>query len=251
MKDDRKNYIESFKVKIQPCSRQETLEFIEYNVVNKNVFMQHIVVNAAKIVHAQEDKQLRDAINNSDLVNIDGMSVVWALKLLGYHIPERVSGIDLFEKLIELSDKKGYKPYFLGAKKEVLNEMINKLKQKYPELAIAGCRDGYFKKEDEQAVAEEIKNSGADMLFLGITSPKKELFLDKFTEYMGVPFSMGVGVTFDIVSGKTKRAPLWMQKCGLEWFYRVLQEPRRLWKRFLVTNTLFILLVIKEFFKRK
>jgi N-acetylglucosaminyldiphosphoundecaprenol N-acetyl-beta-D-mannosaminyltransferase len=212
--------------------------------------MQHIVVNAAKIVHAQKDEELRNAINNSDLVNIDGKPVVWALKLLGHKVPEKVSGVDLFVKLIGLAEKKGYRPYFLGAKKEVLEDMVKNLERDYPELKIAGYRDGYFKKEDEQAVADEIKNSGTDMLFLGITSPKKELFLDRFTKYMGVPFSMGVGGTFDIVSGKTKRAPVWMQNCGLEWFYRFLQEPRRMWKRYLTTNTLFIILVIKEYFKK-
>jgi N-acetylglucosaminyldiphosphoundecaprenol N-acetyl-beta-D-mannosaminyltransferase len=229
----------------------ESLDFIEANIIKKKIYMQHIVVNAAKIVHAQKDQELRKAINNSDLVNIDGKPVVWALKLLGHKVPEKVSGVDLFVELVKLAEKKGYKPYFLGAKKEVLQQMVKNLERDYPDLRIAGYRDGYFKKEDEQAVADEIKKSKADMLFLGITSPKKELFLDKFTKYMNVSFSMGVGGTFDIVSGKTKRAPLWMQNWGLEWFYRFLQEPRRMWKRYLVTNTLFIMLVIKEFFKRK
>lgn len=230
---------------------RESLDHIEHNVVSRESFMQHIVVNAAKIVHAQKDEELRNAINNSDLVNIDGKPVVWALKLLGHKVPEKVSGVDLFVELVRLAEEKGYRPYFLGAKKEVLEQMVKNLGRDYPELKIAGYRDGYFKKEDEQAVADDIKKSSADMLFLGITSPKKEIFLDKFTKYMNVPFSMGVGGTFDIVSGKTKRAPVWMQNWGLEWFYRFLQEPKRMWKRYLVTNTLFIILVIKEFFKRK
>ena len=230
---------------------RESLDHIEHNVVSRKSFMQHIVVNAAKIVHAQKDEELRKAINNSDLVNIDGKPVVWALKLLGHKVPEKVSGVDLFVELVRLAEEKGYRPYFLGAKKEVLEQMVKNLERDYPELKIAGYRDGYFKKEDEQSVADDIKNSRSDMLFLGITSPKKEIFLDKFTKYMNVPFSMGVGGTFDIVSGKTKRAPVWMQNWGLEWFYRFLQEPKRMWKRYLVTNTLFIILVIKEFFKRK
>ena len=230
---------------------RESLDHIEHNVVSRKSFMQHIVVNAAKIVHAQKDEELRKAINNSDLVNIDGKPVVWALKLLGHKVPEKVSGVDLFVELVRLAEEKGYRPYFLGAKKEVLEQMVKNLGRDYPELKIAGYRDGYFKKEDEQSVADDIKNSRSDMLFLGITSPKKEIFLDKFTKYMNVPFSMGVGGTFDIVSGKTKRAPVWMQNWGLEWFYRFLQEPKRMWKRYLVTNTLFIILVIKEFFKRK
>ncbi|MGD9706489.1 MAG: WecB/TagA/CpsF family glycosyltransferase [Candidatus Delongbacteria bacterium] len=243
--------ITAFGLKIHPWTMRESLDHIEHNVVSRESFMQHIVVNAAKIVHAQKDEELRNAINNSDLVNIDGKPVVWALKLLGHKVPEKVSGVDLFVELVRLAEEKGYRPYFLGAKKEVLEQMVKNLGRDYPELKIAGYRDGYFKKEDEQAVADDIKKSSADMLFLGITSPKKEIFLDKFTKYMNVPFSMGVGGTFDIVSGKTKRAPVWMQNWGLEWFYRFLQEPKRMWKRYLVTNTLFIILVIKEFFKRK
>jgi len=245
------NIISAFGLKIHPWSMKESLDHIEQNVIEKKIFMQHIVVNAAKIVHAQKDKELRKAINNSDLVNIDGKPVVWALKLLGHKIPEKVSGVDLFIRLLELCSEKGYRPYFLGAKKEVLDKMVEKIRIKYPDLKIAGYRDGYFTKEDESSVADEVKKSGADMLFLGITSPKKELFLDKFTEHMNVPFSMGVGGSFDIVSGKTKRAPLWMQNWGLEWFYRFLQEPGRMWKRYLVTNTLFIVIVLKEILRKK
>jgi len=229
---------------------KESLDYIEENIISRKKDIQHIVVNAAKIVHAQKDEELRKAINNSDLVNIDGKPVVWALKLLGHKVPEKVSGVDLFIKLIELAQVKGYKPYFLGAKKEVLDQMINVIREKYPKVKIAGYRDGYFTNEEEQAIADEIKNSGTDMLFLGITSPKKELFLDKYTSYMRVPFSMGVGGSFDILSGKTKRAPVWMQSCGLEWFYRFLQEPKRMWKRYLTTNTLFIILVFKEIFNK-
>ncbi len=244
------NLISAFGLKIHPWTMKESLDYIEENIINRKKDIQHIVVNAAKIVHAQKDEELRNAINNSDLVNIDGKPVVWALKLLGHKVPEKVSGVDLFVKLVELCAEKGYRPYFLGAKKEVLDQMIMNLEHDHPELKTAGYRDGYFKKEEEQDVADQIKNSGTDMLFLGITSPKKELFLDKYTQYMNVPFSMGVGGTFDIVSGKTKRAPVWMQNWGLEWFYRFLQEPKRMWKRYLTTNTLFIILVIKEFFKR-
>lgn len=250
MTADKKN-IDAFDLKIHPWTMKESLVYIESGILERDKNIQHIVVNAAKIVHAQKDEELRNAINNSDLVNIDGKPVVWALRLLGHNVPEKVSGVDLFVKLVELCAEKGYKPYFLGAKKDVLEKMVRNLERDYPKLKIAGYRDGYFKKEEEQEVADEIKKCKADMLFLGITSPKKELFLDKFTKYLNVPFSMGVGGTFDIVSGKTKRAPLWMQNWGLEWFFRFLQEPKRMWKRYLVTNTLFIFLVIKEFFKRK
>ena len=246
--------IKAFNLKIHPWNMQTTMDFIEINVIKHKINMQHIVINVAKVVHAQKDLELRKAINNSDLVNIDGMPIVWVLNLLGYKVPERVAGVELFQNLIKLCAEKGYKPYFFGAKQEVLDKMITKFKEKYPNLEIAGSRNGYFDKNDEaiqQEIADEIKSSNADMLFLGITSPTKEIFIDKYTKYMDIPFTMGVGGSFDIVAGKTKRAPVWMQNNGLEWLYRIYQEPRRMWKRYLVTNTLFIYYLIVEIFKSR
>ena len=248
----QKNEIKAFNLKIHTYTMLETLDIIEKNIIDHKKNMQHIVINVAKVVHAQKNSMLRNAINNSNIVNIDGLPIVWVLKLLGFNVPERVAGVDLFQKSIKLCAEKGYKPYFLGAKQDVLDKMVEKFKKQYPNLKIAGYRNGYFKQgsKEEQQIADDIKNTKADMLFLGITSPKKEIFIDKYTKHMDIPFTMGVGGSFDIVAGKTKRAPKWMQDSGLEWFYRIIQEPRRMWKRYLITNTLFIALVVKEFFKR-
>ena len=251
MSATNKNYIIAFNLKIHPWTMDETINHIENNVISHNINMQHVVINAAKIVYSQKNIELRNAINNSDLINIDGLPVVWALRFLGHKIPERVAGIDLFQNLVQLCAKKNYKPYFLGAKQSVLYEMITHFKANYPQLNIAGYHHGYFNENEEQEIADDIKNSKADMLFIGIASPKKELFLDKYTKFMNVPFSMGVGGSFDVLSGKTKRAPLWMQKIGMEWFYRVLQEPKRMWKRYLITNILFFKYLIKEKFSAK
>lgn len=243
--------IRAFGLKIHNSDMAETIHTIDDAVKTRSNVMQHIVVNAAKIVNAQKDEDLRTAINNSSIVNIDGQPVVWALRFLGYQVPERVAGCDLFQELVAVCAQKGYKPYFFGAKEEVLQRMMQIFKQKHPDLQIAGYRNGYYSEEEEQQIADSIKESKADMLFLGITSPKKELFIDKYSKPMGIPFIMGVGGSFDIVAGKTKRAPLWMQKTGLEWLYRVYQEPGRMWKRYLTTNTAFILLVVKNKFKKK
>lgn len=244
------SHAELFGIKINIISKTDTIQWIEDNVINHSANMQHIVVNVAKVVKAQKDKNLKQAINNSDIVNIDGKPIVWVLRLFGYRVPHRVTGVDLFQDLVKLCAEKGYRPYFLGARKEVIQDVVKIFKEKYPKLKIAGYRNGYFGAEDEDQIAEDIKNSNADMLFLGITSPKKELFIDKYTKLMNVPFTMGVGGSFDIVAGRTKRAPKWMQECGMEWFYRILQEPRRMWKRYAVTNTIFIGMVIKEMFRR-
>ncbi|MBE9467757.1 MAG: WecB/TagA/CpsF family glycosyltransferase [Bacteroidetes bacterium] len=246
-----KNFITAFNLKIHPWTMEETLAYIEANVISHNINMQHMVINAAVIVYAHKNIKLRNAINNSDLINIDGIPVVWALRFLGHKIPERVAGVELFQNLVQLCAEKNYKPYFLGAEQSVLNEMIERFKIKHPKLNIAGSHHGYYTENEEKKIADDIKKSKADMLFIGIASPKKELFLDKYTKYMDVSFSIGVGGAFDVLSGKTKRAPLWMQKIGMEWFFRFLQEPKRMWKRYLITNTLFFKYLIKEKFSVK
>lgn len=241
----------AFQLKIDSATEAETIQLIEESIINRNKPLQHIVVNVAKIVHAQKDEELRNAINNSDIVNIDGQGVVWALKLLGHKVPGRVAGCDLFQSLVALSAEKGYRPYFFGAKEEVVNEMVRRFREKYPSLQVAGYRNGYYSEEEEPQIAEEIRKAKPDLLFLGITSPKKELFIDRYTAAMEIPLTMGVGGSFDVVAGKVKRAPRWMQRAGLEWFYRILQEPRRMWKRYAVTNSQFALLLIRELLKKK
>lgn len=245
----KNNRINAFNLKIDCVSQRDTIGAIDENLIHRKSQIQHIVVNSAKIVYSQNDEYLRKAINNSNIINVDGMAVVWALRLLGYKINERVSGIDLFYNLLYLCEKKGYRPFFLGATDEVLSKMINNISLKYPKLKIAGYNNGFWLDLDEKDIISKIEFSNPDMLFIGISSPKKELFLDKYNNKLKIPFSMGVGGSFDILSGRTKRAPLWMQRSGLEWLYRVLQEPKRMWKRYLVTNSKFIILTIREFFK--
>ncbi len=148
--------------------------------------------------------------------------------------------------LVEMAHKNGFKIFLLGATEEVLTKMVEKYTAQFDSTLIAGYRNGYFKKEEEEEVARQIGESGAQLLFVAITSPKKEIFLNKYKNIIRIPFIMGVGGSFDVIAGKTKRAPVWMQKAGLEWLYRVAQEPRRMWKRYLVGNSAFIYLVIKE-----
>lgn len=228
---------------------QETLAIVD-NTISKGEQLHHVVVNAGKIVAMQSDMQLRQSVNESDLINADGQAVVWASKILGKPLKERVAGIDLMVNLIELAHKKNYKVFFFGAKEEVVKTVVDNYSKTYSPNIIAGYRNGYFKKEEEQDIAREIANSGANMLFVAISSPTKENFLyDNKTLLDKVNFIMGVGGSFDVVSGKVKRAPIWMQDSGLEWFYRFSQEPKRMWKRYLVGNSKFIGLVLNE--KRK
>ncbi len=230
---------------------EETLSKVEAAIDSQSQ-LHHVVVNAGKIVAMQKDLQLRESVNSSDIINADGQAVVWAATFLNKPLKERVAGIDLMQNLVELSSQKNYKMYFLGAEEEVVSKMVKDYSEKYNSVIIAGYRNGYFKAEEEGEVIQEIVSSGANMLFVAITSPKKENFLYKYRkELASVNFIMGVGGSFDVIAGKTKRAPVWMQDIGFEWFYRFLQEPKRMWKRYLVGNSKFILLVLKEKLRAK
>ncbi|GAA0750961.1 WecB/TagA/CpsF family glycosyltransferase [Psychroflexus lacisalsi] len=229
---------------------QETLDLVGESIQNGE-HIHHSVVNAGKIVLMHDDVKLCKSVNSADLINADGQAVIWASKLLGKPLKERVAGIDLMQNLVELAHQKNYKIYCLGAKEEVVSQVVSHYKEKYSPKIIAGYRNGYFTKEEEPKIAKEIAESGANILFVAITSPKKENFLYENRETLKVVnFIMGVGGSFDVVSGLVKRAPLWMQRSGLEWFFRFIQEPKRMWKRYLIGNSKFIFLILKEKFKK-
>lgn len=211
-------------------------------------FTQHVVVNVAKLVNMQSDPTLKDSVASCDIINIDGMGVVWGARLCGHEVPERVAGVDLFLQLLNTSATKGFSVFFLGARPEIVEQMTSNMLVKFPGLQVAGFHHGYFW-EDEESVVNMISDSGADLLFVAITSPKKENFINRWKDRLGVRFVMGVGGTFDVMAGKTKRAPEWMQQWGLEWLYRVIQEPRRMWKRYLITNSKYLLYLVREFFR--
>ncbi len=208
--------------------------------------LRHVVVNAAKLVNMRRDPALRASVLGCDLINADGQSVVWAAKLLGRPLPERVAGIDLMGRLVEAAAREGLRVFLLGARREVVEKVAQHYERTYGPGLVAGFRDGYFTEAQEPEVARQIGQSGAHILLVAISSPKKEIFMDKYQDLLRVPFTMGVGGSFDVVSGLTRRAPLWMQRVGLEWLFRLAQEPGRMWKRYLVTNSWFIYLVFRE-----
>lgn len=227
----------------------DTLRVIS-SAIKKREHIHHVVVNAGKIVAMQEDVRLRKSVNSSDIINADGQAIVWASRFLGNPLKERVAGIDLMENLVGLANENEYKIFFFGAKEAIVKKVVENYSNRYSGKLIAGYRNGYFTKEEEKQIAEEISESGANILFVAISSPKKENFLFENNEVLKkVNFIMGVGGSFDVVSGKIKRAPNWIQKMGLEWFYRFLQEPKRMWKRYLIGNTKFVFMVLRERFK--
>jgi N-acetylglucosaminyldiphosphoundecaprenol N-acetyl-beta-D-mannosaminyltransferase len=194
----------------------------------------------------RKDKLLRESVTSSDLVLADGAPLVWLSRLRRMPLPERVAGIDLMLELFALADKRKFRVFLLGATKSVLERVVAFAAAKYPNMVVVGSQDGYFAESQDEHVANAVRDSNADMLFVAMSSPRKEIFMNRWNSRMGVPVCHGVGGSFDVVAGVTKRAPRWMQRLGLEWLYRVIQEPGRMWKRYLVTNTLFLGLAIRE-----
>lgn len=234
---------------IDNLSMEETLQRIQEFILSQKPH-QHVVVNVDKVVKANRDPELRRIINECALINVDGMPIVWASRLLGKGLKERVTGVDLFEALMVRAAEKGWRVYFLGARDEVVRGVKERYEKSLPGLKVSGFRNGYWKPEEEAAVVREITDARPDLLFVAISSPKKEQFLGKYQAEMKVPFAMGVGGTFDVVTGRVQRAPKWMQRCGLEWFYRFLQEPRRMFRRYFIEDMAFFGLLLKEWLRR-
>lgn len=229
---------------------QETLALVQEKIQSGKQ-VHHVVVNAGKVVALQKDLELRNSVNQCHIINADGQSVVWASHFLGKPLKERVAGIDLMISLVEMAHKNNNKIFLFGAKEEIVKEVVDTYSKTYSPNIIAGYRNGYFTPSEEEEIAQQIADSGTQMLFVAISSPIKENFLYKYRDILkNVNLIMGVGGSFDVVAGKTKRAPEWMQNAGMEWFYRFAQEPQRMWKRYLVGNSKFIFLVLKEKFSK-
>jgi N-acetylglucosaminyldiphosphoundecaprenol N-acetyl-beta-D-mannosaminyltransferase len=234
-----------FGLEIAPLTLDESADLAARTVHERGRLLVG-VVNAAKIVKLRQDPVLRDSLLACDVLLADGQSIVWASRLLRRRLPERVAGIDLFTRLLQVADAERLRVYLLGATPEVLAGVEETLRTSYPNAVLAGSRDGYFTEQESAEVADQIAAAQPDLLFLGMTTPKKEIFLASFGAGLGVPVIHGVGGSFDVLAGVTRRAPERWQRLGLEWAYRVRQEPRRLWRRYLVTNTAFLGLLASE-----
>jgi N-acetylglucosaminyldiphosphoundecaprenol N-acetyl-beta-D-mannosaminyltransferase len=210
-----------------------------------------VAANASHLCMMRSDPELALACRAAHLTVADGMSVVWALRASGQPAPERVAGVDLMARLLAAAGEQRLRVYFLGARREVVAALAATSRAQYPGLEIAGIRDGYFGPEDHEAIVEEIRASGAHMLFVGMPTPFKETWCERHCQRLQVPVIMGVGGSFDVLAGFVRRAPRWLQAMGLEWFWRLLMEPRKLWKRYLATNSEFIWLASQEIVARR
>jgi len=234
-------------VPLDALSMDETVNSI-LDYIERGETVQHVAINAAKILRIIEDSDVRKTVRGCEVISADGIGIVWASKLMGQPLPERVAGIDLMDNLIVEAASRGLKPYFLGAKEEVVKQTVEHYQKRLPQLKVAGYRNGYFSNNEEKQIAEEIRDSGADMLFVAISSPKKEIFLGRWRKVIDISFCMGVGGSFDVKSGKVKRAPVLMQRMGLEWAYRWKQEPKRMFRRNIVDLPKFVAAVVAHRF---
>jgi len=230
---------------IDRLDMRETIARVE-EIIARREPGQHFAISATNVVALREDARLLEIMQGCAIVSADGQGVVWASRLLRDPLPERVNAADLMERLFPLAAEKGYRVFILGATQDVLGRAVAHLLELHPGLVIAGSRNGYFDEADDPEVIAEIREARADMLFAAMPSPKKEYWLAAHREELGVPFVMGVGGAIDAVAGLTRRAPMWMRRAGLEWFYRMVQEPRRLARRFMVGNAKFLWLLGKE-----
>jgi N-acetylglucosaminyldiphosphoundecaprenol N-acetyl-beta-D-mannosaminyltransferase len=203
-------------------------------------------LNAAKVVEAHRDAELREFLLRATIVSADGQSLVWAGKLLGVPLPERVAGIDLLIGLLAAFEQEGFSAYFLGSREPVIARAVERIAALYPSLRIAGFHHGHFSPADDEQVAAEIRDAAPDALFVGMSSPRKEYWIDTYQAQTGAGFAMGVGGSFDVLAGVRRRAPAPVQRLGLEWAFRTAQEPRRLLGRYVRTNAVFAGLVSRE-----
>ena len=206
----------------------------------------HASLNAAKVAMCHRSADFRRTMQAFDIVTPDGMSIVLAARLSRARVRERIAGIDLMCRILSEAEARGLSVYLLGARPEVLGRAAVAMRGRHPGLRIAGTHDGYFDPIDERRLVREINATEADLLFVGMSSPRKEEFLVSNREALTVGFAMGVGGAFDVWAGDVRRAPRWVQSAGLEWLYRVVHEPRRLGAKYARDSALFTALLARE-----
>lgn len=249
--DNSPRKVKRWGISFNPISKREFIDIIDKFISLDSGKPMHITgVNPETISQSFKDPLLLDAINDSDLVNIDNTLVLLMLRLSGVKAPERVATPDLFESMLDLAQKKGYSIYLLGAKEEILCKAIQNIKSEYPGIKIAGYRNGYYKKEEIMEVCNEIEIAMPKMLFLALPTPEKELFIHSFKFHLGVPVLLGVGGAIDVKAGLVKRAPSYLRHIGLEGIHRAMQNPLNYGKRYFTLYPIFIGFAIKELFKK-
>lgn len=243
----------AFGINYDDVTMAEAIEKIE-EFVRQGTPRMFFTTGAELVVRANRDNELKNIYLSAHLITIDSYVVYFAARLLKKQVREPVNAANLMFRFLKEKSAKGYRLFFLGGKEEILSQAVKRLRDRYPAINIAGWHHGYFNLNDDLGVVNEIVKARPDIIFVGMSSPLKEKFISKNLKKMGVPVAIGVGGSIDVAAGYCRLAPGWVSRVGLEWLYRFIQEPGRLWKRYLTTNPAFIWLMLKEFFtgpKRK
>lgn len=202
-------------------------------------------VNVAVLMMMRSNARLQRFVDASRWTVADGQPLIWASRLGRQHLPERVTGIDLIDMMCARAACESIGVYFLGAEERTVRAAVTVLRDRHPGLDVRGCADGYFDSKQASARAQAVAESGARILFVAMGVPRQEYFIEEEWERLGATVVIGVGGSFDVIAGLRKRAPVYIQRAGLEWAYRLAQEPRRLFKRYLVTNSQFVGLIVR------
>lgn len=208
-------------------------------------------VNVAILMMMRADGWLQSFVDRAAFVVADGQPLVWFAPTFGQRLPARVAGVDLVYALSRRAEAEGFRVGLIGARREIVEAVAERLVELYPELPLVYVGDGYFGADDAPARADAIAAAGVDLLFVGMGVPRQEQFIDEQWSRLGVRLAIGVGGSFDVLAGLRARAPWIVQKAGLEWAFRLAQEPRRLWKRYLETNSQFLWLVGRQVWKNR
>jgi N-acetylglucosaminyldiphosphoundecaprenol N-acetyl-beta-D-mannosaminyltransferase len=235
-------------VRVDRVDMRETLTRIEAFIAGRAP-RRIVTVNLEYVRHAHNDPQFRAALDAADLAVADGMPLVWLSRLSGRPLRERIAGVDLADRLAALASRKGYSVFFLGAGPGVAQSTARALQERYPGLRVAGTYTpplGEFSAEEQQKIDEAIAAARPDILLVALPTPRQELWNHANARRWNVPVVIGVGAAFDMLSGGIRRAPAWMRRSGLEWLFRLVREPRRLWKRYLVHDTAALIRILKS-----
>ena len=232
--------------KVDRYDFEETIAKIEEYMQGTEA-AQVVTLNPEMVMNAREDEQLRELIGTAQIITPDGISIVWATKKFGDPVRERITGVDLMERLCREAAANGWRVFLLGAAPGVAEKAALNLQRKYPGLQVAGTHDGYFKEEESPEIVRQMKDGHTDILFVGMGAPKQEFWIRRNMWMTGARVSMGVGGSFDVFSGLKKRAPEWTIRLHIEWLYRLLSEPSRIKRQIVLPK--FAWLVIKESMK--
>ena len=233
---------------IDNITMTEAIEKIK-GFVKSNKYNYVVTPNVDHIVKIEYDEEFREIYKNADLILADGMPLIWISKIKGNKIKEKISGSDIFPKVCEVSSENGYKLFLLGAAEGVASKAEENLRKKYKNIDIVGTYSPKygFENDDEEIlkIIKMINEAKPDILLVGLGAPKQEKFIYKYKDRLKVPVSLAIGASIDFEAGNIKRAPVWMQNIGLEWFYRFLKEPRRLFKRYFIDDMKILSIILK------